>query len=70
MSWLEIVASYGFAYLFLSVCIGLVVGRLFHMAGQTDVGDAASAATENNWSGHHEAGGVELGSVEEFKQAH
>jgi hypothetical protein len=59
MSWLTTIAIYGAAYMFLSVCVGLVVGRMFRTTGWTEL-DAPTASTATIWRGQTEPTGAAL----------
>jgi hypothetical protein len=56
MNWNITIATYGVAYLFLSFCVALVVGRLLRTMQPPSLADDAGIddAPESRWMSHQE----------------
>ena len=49
MSWMTTLATYAVAYMFLSLCVGLVLGRILRTVGVSDEMEMAEMAPEGSW---------------------
>jgi len=53
MSWMTTIATYGAAYMFLSLCVALVIGRLFRVMGPSLELDTPEMMEAVSWDAHN-----------------